>query len=300
VPNVVAGMNDNEIVLKVLVVNGQPFQRRLIGETLRTLGRVDIGYAETAEQCVLALSYIQPDVLITDWELEGVDGLVLTRRIRAGEAGEQFRPLPIVMVADRTRGSDVDRARNAGVDELVTRPFSTATLVKRVKEVQGRKREFVESTKYVGPCRRRRRSNDYDGPKRRLFDTADKQADAPETQIRKGLVRMYCESLGALLRTTETGGTDAMRDLSLSCGQLATLAGDMNDRLLMSATSSLFNYVKGVGAEAPLNRDVVQAHLDAVLQLAELPNFQIELRQTVTQQLSVMVTKKLRQAGQAA
>jgi hypothetical protein len=68
----------------------------------------------------------------------------------------------------------------------------------------------------------------------------------------------------------------------------------------MSASSSLFNYVKGVGAEAHLNRDVVQAHLDSILQLAELPNYQIELRQTVTQQLSVMVTKKLRQAGQAA
>ena len=58
--------------------------------------------------------------------------------------------------------------------------------------------------------------------------------------------------------------------------------------------------IKGVGAEAPLNVEVVQAHLDSIVQLAELPNHQVELRQTVTQQLSVMVTKKLRQAGQAA
>jgi hypothetical protein len=74
----------------------------------------------------------------------------------------------------------------------------------------------------------------------------------------------------------------------------------MKDRLLMSAASSLFNYIKGVGADAPLNVDVVQAHLDSIVQLAELPNYQVELRQTVTQQLTVMVTKKLRQAGQAA
>jgi CheY-like chemotaxis protein len=293
-------MKANEQVLKILVVNAQSFQRRLIGETLRTLGRVDIGYAETAEQCVLALSYYQPDLLMTDRDLEGADGLTLVKRIRAGEAGEGFRAMPIVMIADQTRQSDLDRARNAGVDEFVVRPFSTASLVKRVREVKARRRDFIESTRYVGPCRRRRRGADYEGPKRRLFDSADKQADSPEVQIRKGLVRMYCESLAALLRATASGGPDAMRDLSLSCGQLATLAGDMNDRLLMSASSSLFNYVKGVGAEATLNRDVVQAHLDAVLQLAELPNFQIELRQTVTQQLSVMVTKKLRQAGQAA
>ncbi len=60
---------------------------------------------------------------------------------------------------------------------------------------------------------------------------------------------------------------------------------------------SLFNYIKGVGAEAPLNLEVVQAHLDLIVQLAELPNHKVEIRQTVTQQLTVMVTKKLRQAG---
>jgi hypothetical protein len=37
-----------------------------------------------------------------------------------------------------------------------------------------------------------------------------------------------------------------------------------------------------------------------LLQLAQLPNFQIELRHTVTQQLKVMVAKKLRQANAAA
>jgi hypothetical protein len=111
---------------------------------------------------------------------------------------------------------------------------------------------------------------------------------------------MYVQSLGALLGAAPAGDTDAMRDVSLSCAQLSVLAGDMKDRLLMSATSSLFKDVKGVGAGAPLNTEVVQAHLDAVLKLAELPNSQIELRQTVTQQLSVMVTKKLRQAGKAA
>jgi len=91
-----------------------------------------------------------------------------------------------------------------------------------------------------------------------------------------------------------------MRDVCLACAQLSTLSSDMKDRLLMSATSSLFNYVKGVGAHAVLNGEVVQAHLDSIVQLAELPNSQADLRQTVTQQLTVMVTKKLRQAGQAA
>jgi len=71
----------------------------------------------------------------------------------------------------------------------------------------------------------------------------------------------------------------------------------MSDRLLLSAASSMFNYVKGVGAESVLNTEVVEAHLAAIVQLTELPDSQAEVRQTVTQQLTVMVTKKLRQAA---
>lgn len=290
-----------EAIVRILVADGSVFQRRLTTEMLRAIGRVQVDYAEDLDQCLMAIGYCQPDVLIADWDIEGGSGLTLVKRIRAGDAGAEFRRLPIVMVATRNSAHDVQNARNAGIDEFVLRPFSTQTLLKRVAEVRGRRRDFVESTRYVGPCRRRRADADaYDGPRRRLFDAANKQADAPDIQIRKGLARMYCERISALLRVLKPGDGDGVRDLCLTCGQLSALAGDMKDRLLMSASSSLFSYIKGVGAEAPLNVDVVQAHLDSIVQLSELPNYQVELRQTVTQQLTLMVTKKLRQAGQAA
>lgn len=283
-------------LLRVLVADHRVFQRRLVAEALRGWGRVDVGYAETAEQCLLALTYFQPDVLVVDWDLDGGHGLQLVRRLRMGEAGDPYRKLAVIVVTTQHTTGDVERARNAGADEFVLRPFSTFTLVKRVQELQIRKREFVESPSYVGPCRRRRGDTGYDGPRRRMFDSADKSADAPDVQIRKGLARMYVERIGTLVRDA-ADNPDGMRDVCLACAQLSTLASDMKDRLLMSATSSLFNYVKGVGAAAVLNGEVVQAHLDSIVQLAELPNSQADLRQTVTQQLTVMVTKKLRQAA---
>lgn len=284
---------------KVLVVEDRVFQRRLITETLRSLGRVHVDHAETADEALILIAHQLPNMVITDWDLEGGNGLAFIRRLRAGEAGDFFRRLPVIMAAARGKASEIERARNAGVDEFVLRPFSTAALLRRVREVQERRRDFIESMRYVGPCRRRKRDGEYEGPRRRMFDTADKEADAPDLQIRKGLARMYAERLGALLPGAASG-PDGMRDLCLMSGQLAALSEDMKDRLLMSATSSLFNYLKGVGAEASLNGDVVKAHLDAIIQLADLPNAKVELRQTVTQQLGVMVTKKLRQAGQAA
>lgn len=285
-------------ILRILVVDDKPFQRRLTIETLRTMRNVSVEYVDTADLCVEMLAFFAPDLVVTTWDMESGDGVSMTTRIRSGEAGEMFRRVPVVLTTERGRPSDIDRARNAGVDEFVQTPFSTATLLRRVRETQRRTRQFVESSRYVGPCRRRRvQGGDYDGPRRRIFDSSDKNADAPEIQIRKGMARMYCERIGVLLKALKPGDAAALRDLGLTCGQLSELATDMKDRLLMSAASSLFNYIKGVGADAVLNVEVVQAHLDSIVQLAELPNYQVELRQTVTQQLTVMVTKKLRQSG---
>jgi CheY-like chemotaxis protein len=288
-------------VLRILLVDDKPFQRRLTSETLRQMRNVAIEHVDNADHCISMLPLVQPDVVIAAWDADGCDGVEMTRRVRSGEAGDAYRRVPIVVVTERGRMSDIDRARNAGIDEFVQAPFSTTTLLRRVRETQRGGRDFVESGKYVGPCRRRRGAIDgYDGPRRRLFDSKDKNADSPDVQIRKGLARMYCDRIGALLHDLKPGDPDSVRDLGLTCGQLSALASDMNDRLLMSASSSLFNYIKGVGAEAPLNNEVVQAHLDSIVQLAELPNHQVEIRQTVTQQLTVMVSKKLRQAGAAA
>ena len=284
--------------LRILVVDDKPFQRRLTIETLRQMRNVVVEYVDSADLCIEMLAFFAPDIVVSTWDADGIDGVAMTARIRAGECGETWRRVPVVVVTERGRPSDIDRSRKAGVNEFVQTPFSTMTLLRRVRETQRRNRDFIESSKYVGPCRRRRlNEQDYDGPRRRLFDSNDKQADAPDVQIRKGLARMYCERIGVLLKSVKPGDAAALRDLGLTCGQLSALAEDMKDRLLMSASSSLFNYIKGVGADAPLNLDVVQAHLDSVIQLTELPNSQGELRQTVTQQLTVMVTKKLRQAG---
>lgn len=285
--------------LKILVADDRQFQRRLIAETLRAVRDVGIDYAESAEHCLRMLPEISPDLLIVDRDIESGMGLELVRRVRNGEAGPELRATPIVLLSANSTARDVEEARNAGVDEFVLRPFSTAILTRRAKEVRDAKREFVETKTYAGPCRRRRDEDDFYGPHRRVGDTADCREDAPDLQIRKGLVRMYVERITANLVELKKDDADGVRDLGLACGQLSVLARDMKDPLLISAASSLFNYVKGCAASGKLDTSVMRAHLDALLQLAQLPNYQIELRQTVTQQLGVLVATKLRKAEAA-
>ena len=205
-------------ILRVLVVDGMLFQRRLVAETLRSLGGVSVAYAEDTEQCLMAIGYFEPHLIIADWRHGHSESLVL--RLRAGDAGDGYRRAPIIVMADNARAIDVEMARNAGADEFVMRPFSAATLLGHVVEVRKRRRDFIESAHYMGPCRRRHVDELYDGPRRRRFDLTDKQADAPEVQIRKGLVRMYVERLSALLAAADPENRDSMRDLSLASGQL--------------------------------------------------------------------------------
>lgn len=287
-------------VLRILVADGQVFQRRLLAETLRASRRASVDYADSAEQCALTLGILQPDILIVDWDLDGGQGLDLVHRIRHSQLGPHVRKLPVIMIAAPRSTREISQARNAGVDEFVIRPFTTGVMLERVYEARFNRREFIESPNYVGPCRRRRAADvSYTGPRRRLFDGADAKADAPDVQIRKGLARTYCARIAELMAAIKSDALDALRDLSLACGQLSILANDTKDPQLIAAASSLFNYVKGVGATANLNASVVQAHLDAIVKLAELPNYQTEVRQTVTKELGVLVAKKLKQTRAA-
>lgn len=287
-------------VIRILVADGQVFQRRLLAETLRGRHTL-VDHAASTDECAATLAILQLDILIVDWDLEGGGGVEFSWRLRHGEFGQHARKLPVIMVAPPRSARQIEQARNAGVDEFLIRPFTTGAMLERVAEVRFHRREFIDSPIYIGPCRRRRAPDaGYAGPRRRLFDGLEAQADAPELKIRKGLARAYCERIGVLMQSIKQDALDALREINLACGQLSAVAVDTKDPELISASASLFSYVKGVGATAALNPSVVQAHLDAVVKLAELPNCQIDIRQAVTRELGVLVAKKLKQAGQAA
>ena len=235
--------------LRIMVVDDRQFQRRLIAETLRAVRDLVIDYAEGAEECLLLLGNVRPDLLIIDWDIEGGKGLDLVRRVRKGDAGAEVRATPIVMVSTHNTERAVQEARSAGVDEFVLRPFSTAILTRRAKEVRDSKREFVESVHFVGPCRRRRKEPDYDGPRRRHVRQPGKDGRQSGPANPQGLARMYAERIAVLLRSSRRRSRRLARYLP-RVRPAQRFGQRMKDKLLMSAASSLFSYVKGCGGTA--------------------------------------------------
>ncbi|MCU0724217.1 MAG: response regulator [Planctomycetes bacterium] len=73
-----------------------------------------------------------PDIVLLDLMLPGIDGLEVCRRLRADEV---TRDIPIVMVTAKGEESDVVLGLGLGADDYIVKPFSPRELVARVKAV---------------------------------------------------------------------------------------------------------------------------------------------------------------------
>ncbi|MBK8840704.1 MAG: hypothetical protein IPO30_19045 [Hyphomonadaceae bacterium] len=84
----------------------------------------------------------------------GLSGLSFASQIRNGY---NFVPreTSIILTTEAPTRSFLEAARTVGVDEIVAIPFTTQTLMARVRSVIERPRPFVDCPTYVGPCRRR-------------------------------------------------------------------------------------------------------------------------------------------------
>ena len=92
-----------------------------------------VALAEDGTQALQLMAQELPQVLITDVEMPGMDGLALTRSLRADARTAQ---LPVVMITsadDRLK----DEAAAAGVTVLMGKPYTEADLVQHVARLSG-------------------------------------------------------------------------------------------------------------------------------------------------------------------
>ena len=118
---------------RVLVVEDNARTQEAIALYLRHAGyEVDLA-ADGAEALALAASR-QPDLIVLDLMLPGLNGLDVCRTLRART------DVPIIMVTARTTEEDKLEGLRSGADDYVTKPFSPRELVARVATVLRRAR----------------------------------------------------------------------------------------------------------------------------------------------------------------
>jgi two-component system, OmpR family, response regulator MprA len=130
---------------RLLVVEDDPQVRAMLTRALRYEGFEVIAACDGAE-AMASLRSSRPDLLLLDLLLPDADGVDLCGRLRA-----EGDPLPILMLTARDTVSDRVAGFEAGADDYLVKPFSTAELVARVRALLRRARDRPPpSTRRVG------------------------------------------------------------------------------------------------------------------------------------------------------
>ncbi|ABS63828.1 response regulator receiver protein [Parvibaculum lavamentivorans DS-1] len=141
--------------LKILVVDDSAYMRHLLMTLLQALGVPEVYLAVNGDEAWEAFRRYEPDLVITDAAMLPVDGFDLAKKLRSLN-GRALGMVPIIMVSGHTDLASVERARDIGITEFLSKPISARSLYERLIQVVDKPRPFVETPTYRGPDRRRR------------------------------------------------------------------------------------------------------------------------------------------------
>jgi two-component system, chemotaxis family, chemotaxis protein CheY len=132
-----APVDPAEAVLRVLVVDDSPTARLLICDALQASVRrrgkgLKVTEASDAFEALRQLPRIHFDLVLTDVNMPTLSGLELIRMIRARP---EQKTLPIIAISTEREPDDARRAKDAGADGYVGKPFEAETLDRLLTQV---------------------------------------------------------------------------------------------------------------------------------------------------------------------
>ncbi len=115
-----------------LIVDSSATMRRIIINSLKSLGYSSIIEANDGQDAIVKLNTEKIDFVITEWNMPGFDGLELTKYIRNDES---LQRLPVLLVSSRTLKENILEAMAAKVSNYLVRPFTPETLQEKIDTI---------------------------------------------------------------------------------------------------------------------------------------------------------------------
>ena len=122
---------------RTLVVEDETLIRLDIVETLEAAGYEVVGQAGDGEQAIALAEELQPELIVMDVKMPGIDGITAADRILENQN------CAIVMLTAFSQSELVDRARDAGAMAYVVKPFTPAELIPAVEIAVSRAQELT-------------------------------------------------------------------------------------------------------------------------------------------------------------
>lgn len=121
--------------MPILVVDDFKTMRRIVTNLLLQLGFKNIGDAADGEAALECLAEKEYKLIISDWNMEPMSGFELLQKIRSSE--EPLKSIPFVMITAESKPENVVKAKQAGVNNYIVKPFNAETLKGKLKSVLG-------------------------------------------------------------------------------------------------------------------------------------------------------------------
>lgn len=168
--------------LAVLLVEDSPFIRSLLINSLKILG---VGTVITKDHGGQAISFLKlvkedpmkagvmsVDLVISNWMMSPIDGMMLLRWVRRHKDSPD-RFIPFIMISGYSSKRRVNEAREMGVTEFLTKPFTIQSICDKLTLLIQHPRQYVHTKDYFGPDRRRQKVDFPDTERRVLTDKSD-------------------------------------------------------------------------------------------------------------------------------
>jgi CheY-like chemotaxis protein len=115
----------------ILIVDDNPTNLKLAADVLECEGHA-IARARNADEAQEVLKHTQPNLILMDIQMPGMDGLTLTRLLKANPS---YQDIPIVALTAFAMKGDEDKAREAGCHSYIIKPIETRKFPGQVAEI---------------------------------------------------------------------------------------------------------------------------------------------------------------------
>jgi two-component system cell cycle response regulator DivK len=118
---------------RILVVEDHEDNRKILRILLKNTG-FQMLEAWDGESALKSAAQERPDLILMDIQLPGINGYDVARRIKADP---ELRDIPVIAVTSFALSGDEGKAREAGCDGYITKPYSPRDLLKKIREYLG-------------------------------------------------------------------------------------------------------------------------------------------------------------------
>lgn len=116
---------------RILIVDDDAFIRRPLEHIFRAEGYVPVT-ASDGDECLRAVREDPPSLIFLDLMMPGKDGFEVCRTLKNDP---RYAGIPIVLLSAREHDSDRERGLALGAEDFISKPYSPAELLQRVREI---------------------------------------------------------------------------------------------------------------------------------------------------------------------